>query len=109
MTGPLPLAGLLALLAGAVAAQGGAPLPEAGFRLTNQGIAPIAEVYVASAAVNRWGEDRLGSGTLAPGASAAIALPAGQCVNDIRVVFAGGRAAERRRVNTCAEGDLAFR
>ena len=31
-----------------------------------------------------------------------VRLPAGQCVNDIRAVFADGRAVERRQVNTCA-------
>jgi hypothetical protein len=38
---------------------------------------------------------------LPAGQSLMIRLPTGQCVNDIKVVLAGGRAMERRQVNTC--------
>ncbi len=98
----LPLAALACLLAFPATAQ------EASVRITNRGARAINEIYVASAAVNAWGEDRLGSKTLGNGASHLVALPPGQCVNDIRIVLDGGGAMERRRVNTCAQGDLVF-
>ena len=82
--------------------------PDASFRITNRGARAIQEIYVASAGVNAWGEDRLGSKTLGSGASHLVALPPGQCVNDIRIIVDGGEAKERRRVNTCAQGDLVF-
>ncbi|MBL6080447.1 hypothetical protein JMJ56_20730 [Belnapia sp. T18] len=81
---------------------------EASVRITNRGARAINEIYVASAGVNAWGEDRLGSRTLGSGASHLVALPPGQCVNDIRIVLDGGEARERRRFNTCAQGDLVF-
>jgi hypothetical protein len=96
----------LALLAGLVPLA--AMAQEASVRITNRGARAIAEIYVASAGVNAWGEDRLGSRTLGAGASHLVPLPAGQCVNDIRIILDGGEAKERRRVNTCAQGDLVF-
>ena len=98
----LPLAALACLLALPAAAQ------EASLRVTNRGTRAINEIYVASSGVNAWGEDRLGSKTLGNGASHLVPLPAGQCVNDIRIVFDGGEAKERRRINTCSQGDLVF-
>ena len=98
----LPFALLACLLALPAAAQ------EASVRITNRGARAINEIYVASAGVNAWGEDRLGSRTLGSGASHLVALPPGQCVNDIRIILDGGEAKERRRVNTCAQGDLVF-
>jgi hypothetical protein len=96
----------LALLACSLPMAAGAQ--EASVRITNRGARAINEIYVASAGVNAWGEDRLGSRTLGSGASHLVALPPGQCVNDIRIVFDGGEAEERRRVNTCSQGDLVF-
>ncbi|MBL6458293.1 hypothetical protein JMJ55_23420 [Belnapia sp. T6] len=81
---------------------------EASVRITNRGTRDIQEIYVASAGVNAWGDDRLGSKTLGSGASHLVPLPPGQCVNDIRIVFDGGEAKERRRINTCSQGDLVF-
>ena len=97
------LAGLL-LAAGTARAQPHDPT----FRITNRSPTTINEIYVASSGVNSWGADRLGDRTLGSGASTTIALPAGQCVNDIRVVYDQGEPAERRRVNTCSVGDLVF-
>lgn len=98
----LALAGLFA--AGAAQAQTNDP----SFRLTNNSPDVINEIYVSSSAVNAWGPDRLGDRTLASGGAYVIRLPAGQCVNDIRVVYANGQANERRQVNTCNLTDIAF-
>ncbi|MDB5371792.1 MAG: hypothetical protein JWP04_434 [Belnapia sp.] len=86
----------------------GAQPADPSFRLTNRTARAIAEIYVASSGVNSWGTDRLGDKTLGSGANTTIRLPAGQCVNDVRVVFDNGEATERRRVNTCSQGDLVF-
>jgi hypothetical protein len=66
------------------------------------------EIYVSPAGTRDWGADRLGQDVLIPGRFARISLPAGQCLHDIRVVFADGRAVERRRVDTCLLSQLAF-
>jgi len=79
------------------------------FRLANRGGATINEIYVSSANDQSWGADRLGQDVLPAGRHALIRLPQGQCMNDIRVVFADGRAEERRRVDTCAITEMAFR
>jgi hypothetical protein len=79
------------------------------FRLTNQGSRTVREVYVSSSRDSAWGADRLGAEVLAPGSRVVIRLPAGQCVNDLRVVFMDGQAQERRNLDTCALTDLAVR
>ena len=99
----LSLVVLLAVPLGAPAQQ-----PDPSFRLTNRTARTINEIYVASAGVGSWGADRLGDRTLGSGANTTIRLPAGQCVNDVRVIFDNGEATERRRVNTCSQGDLVF-
>ena len=60
----------------------------------------IIEIYVSPRAVSTCGVDLLGVNTLAPGARFNLLLPAGQCMNDARVVFNDGQATERRQVNT---------
>lgn len=108
MAKPQCLLSLLVLLAaGPVGAQAQTP-PDPSFRLTNRTARTIKEIYVASSGVNSWGADRLGDRTLGSGANTTIRLPAGQCVNDVRVIFDNGEATERRRVNTCSQGDLVF-
>jgi hypothetical protein len=96
--------------AGFAFAAGSAPAQtnDPSFRLTNNASVTINEIYVSSSATNSWGADRLGDRTLGSGSSYTIRLPAGQCVNDIRVVYANGQATERRRVNTCSLTDIVF-
>lgn len=103
------LAGLALTLAGAVApgiawAQSGDP----SFRVTNNAAGTINEIYVSSAANNDWGPDRLGERSLGSGATTMVRLPAGQCVNDVRIVYASGETTERRRVDTCKLTDMVF-
>jgi hypothetical protein len=94
-----PLLALCALagLAGAAAAQTNDP----SFRVNNRGNQTVNELYVSSSAQGSWGADHLGQNVLPPGQSYVIRLPSGQCINDIRVVYQGGQATERRQVNTC--------
>ena len=76
------------------------------FRLTNRSRAALNEVYVSPAGEDSWGEDRLGDGSLAPGRQTVIRLPRGQCLYDMRSVFANGEATEKRRLNLCTITDL---
>lgn len=101
---PLAAATCLLLGAGAATAQTNDP----SFRLTNNSGSKINEIYVSSSGVNTWGPDRLGDRVLNSGGTYTIRLPAGQCTNDIRVVYGNGEATERRRVNTCSLTDLVF-
>jgi hypothetical protein len=78
------------------------------FRLVNRTGTTINELYVSSSANANWGRDRLGQNVLPSGQSFMVVLPAGQCVNDIRVVFDNGRSQERRQVNTCELTDVTF-
>ncbi|MBS7809457.1 hypothetical protein [Roseococcus pinisoli] len=98
------LAGLGAVLAMPALAQSNNP----DFSLRNRGNVDINEIYVSSSQVDNWGRDRLGRNVLEPGRSLEIVLPAGQCVNDIRVVYSNGRSQERRQVNTCNLTDVSF-
>ena len=90
-----------ALLMLGVAAPALSQTNDPSFRLNNRTAVTINEVYTSSANDNSWGRDLLGANVLPPGQSLMIRLPAGQCLNDIRVVFANGQAHERRRVDTC--------
>lgn len=93
-------------VAGACSAQ---PVPNPSFSLVNRGTQAINEIYATPAGVDRWGRDRLGSSLITPGMAFPVRLPAdGNCLYDIRVVFADGRPEERRRVNTCQVELLTF-
>ena len=96
-----------------------APPPPAGaqnssFNLVNRGPVAVRELFVTSAGNANWGQNRLdgksaAATAIAPGASFAVRRKLDtNCVFDIRVVFADGRAEDRRAVNTCAVEDVAF-
>ena len=91
-------------IAGAATAQTTDPT----FRVNNRGSQTIMELYVSSSQDSNWGDDLLGANVLAAGQSFIVRLPNGQCINDIRIVAAGGRATERRNVNTCELIDVNF-
>jgi hypothetical protein len=95
---------LLAFLAGLNAPPAAAQDPS--FYVENRSGSQINEVYVSSANDSGWGQDLLGSNVLASGTR--LAVRPRQCVNDIRVVYANGRAEERRRVNTCNINSVVF-
>lgn len=86
---------------GQAAAGTGQALQGADFRIVNRSNRTINEIYVSSSQNNNWGTDWLGQTTLAPGRFWTIRPREGQCLHDIRVVFAGGDIFERRRVDTC--------
>ncbi len=79
------------------------------FNLVNQSRRVIQEFYASPSSQSNWGNDRLGESVLNPGQRAAIRLPAGECLYDVRIVFATGDAQERKRVNTCTINDYVVR
>lgn len=79
------------------------------FTLVNKAPQPIRELFVTPSGDANWGKNRLEQGTIAPGASTAVRRRIdGNCVFDIRVVYADATREERRTVNTCAAEDIAF-
>lgn len=80
------------------------------FRFVNRSGTTVNEVYVSLSTDSNWGPDRLGQNVLPPGSWVDIRLPAGRvCTVDLRVVYADGRAVERRGVETCSIQELNFR
>jgi hypothetical protein len=78
------------------------------FNLVNKSSQPIRELFVTPAGDANWGQNRLTS-PVAPGANfAARRKIDGNCVFDIRVVYADSTREERRTVNTCTAEDVAF-
>lgn len=83
------------------------PPDDPSFRLINRGQQPIAELFATPAGTRTWGTNRLDEGALAPAASRIFRLPrGGQCVYDLRVVFADRRALERKGADLCRITDL---
>lgn len=68
----------------------------------------INEIYVSASRINSWGRDMLGATVLAPGQTQWIVPDTSDCVVDLRVVFANGRAEERRQVNACSISRFAW-
>ena len=94
----------LVLMLGLLAASLGWALPAAAqnrFNLVNNTGQVIEQVNVSSSRVSSWGPDFLGRNVLPPGQSFWVQPPFADCVLDIRVVYQGGRAEERRGVNAC--------
>jgi len=80
------------------------------FDLVNAGSVSIFEVYVSPSSINDWGRDVLGSSVITGGGRHRIRpAAAGECVFDIKVVYRGGGAEERRRQNLCQIATLTFR
>ena len=77
------------------------PAEDPSFVLTNRSRVVLNELYLSPTGDDSWGEDRLGDGTIGAGAARTIRLPVGECLYDIRVVFANGEANEKRRLNLC--------
>lgn len=84
------------------------PAGDPSFRLVNRGQLPVAELFATPSGTGTWGRNRLDRGPLAPAASHVFSLPrGGDCVYDLKVVFADRRVLERRRADLCRITDLA--
>ena len=101
------LFGLLAVPAWMGPAQAQAQAPDPSFRVVNNTPNVINEVYASPSNERSWGRDRLGTEVIQPGGMHIIRLPAdGNCSFDIRIVYQGGSAEERRNLDTCNMVDL---
>ncbi len=94
--------------AGARAAPAG-PQGNPSFNLVNQSGRVIEEFYASPSSQSGWGPDRLGNDVVQPGGRFAVSLPVGECQYDLRVVWRGGDAQERRNLNTCEMNDYVVR
>lgn len=106
---------LALLLLGSALAPLAAPLPASAqpqnpsFNLANKSAQPIRELFATPAGEASWGQNRLTSGPVSPGASFAVRLPQGKnCIYDLRVVYADGVREQRQAVNVCRADDVAF-
>jgi hypothetical protein len=94
----LALLGMMLLTAPATAQTSRDP----SFDLVNRGTVKLSELYVTPAGDGNWGKNRLRGKPVAPGATFQVQRRAdGNCVLDIKAVFADGRIEERRGMNTC--------
>jgi len=91
------------------------PAPSAGaargnpsFWLVNASRRTIRELYASPSSQQNWGPDRLGTGVVGGGDRFAVRLPEGDCIYDVRVVWADGRPEDRRRLNLCDVIELVF-
>ena len=79
------------------------------FNLVNQSGRVIEQFYASPSSQQGWGADRLGNDVVQPGGRFAVSLPVGECQYDLRVVWRGGDAQERRNLNTCEMNDYVVR
>jgi len=92
----------LAALAVALALPAPAMAENASFMLINRGASAVRELFVTPAGDARWGQNRVSGHPIAPGGHFEVKRRAdGNCILDIRAVFADGRAEERKGLNTC--------
>ena len=75
---------------------------DASFNLVNRATSPVKELFVTPAGDANWGQNRLAGKPIPPAGSFLVKRRAdGNCIMDIRAVFADGRAEERKGLNTC--------
>jgi hypothetical protein len=98
----------LVLLAPPAFAQKGGGEAVQRVQLVNRTLATVREVFLAPANAPAWGEDRLGATVLEPGEEAEIEL-AGGCEANLRIVYPGGAAEERRGLDICAHPRIVLR
>lgn len=78
------------------------------FNLLNRSSSTIKELYVTPAGNERWGRNRLAE-PLPAGASFAVRRRIdGNCIFDIRVIYADGRTEDRRGLDSCKTEDVAI-
>ena len=76
------------------------------FVLVNRSRSSLNELYLSATGDDSWGEDRLGDDTVPGGRTRMVSLPPGECLFDVRAVFANGEATEKRRLNLCQTSNL---
>ncbi|MDB5374386.1 MAG: hypothetical protein JWP04_3028 [Belnapia sp.] len=84
---------------------GSAPPCDTSFRVVNASSGTVEKLHFSQASQTGWGLDQLGQAVLPPGQ--AIGYRAASPGDyDFRVVWANGRAAERRRIDICAASTI---
>jgi hypothetical protein len=97
---------LLGAAALPAAAAGKAP-DDPSIRLVNHDSRAVVEFFASPSGRTNWGQNRLGSSPLAPAAARLIRIAkTGDCLFDLRVVFADHAAKENHHVNLCRITDL---
>ena len=91
------------LAAGSADAQG---TQNPSFNLVNHASAAIKELYVTPAGDERWGRNRLREPLRAGSSFAVRRRIDGNCIFDIRVVYADNRIEDRRGVDSCKVDDV---
>jgi hypothetical protein len=87
-------------------AVGASPTAPKAFRLLNHGTVPVTEIAARPQGADKWLTDHLPAGSIAPGSERNLALPpGGQCVFDLRVTFADGKAREKHAADLCVSPD----
>lgn len=83
--------------------------PNPSFNVVNRASSVISQVYATPAGMTTWGRDRIADHPIPPGQTGPVRLPAdGNCVYDIRIVYADGQSDERRNLNTCNVDNVIF-
>lgn len=85
-----------------------APRGNPSFWLVNNSRRTMRELYASPSSQQTWGPDRFGAGVLGGGDRFAVRLPEGECVYDVRIVWADGRPEDRRRINLCDVIELVY-
>lgn len=78
---------------------------EGELHVVNASSRTVDRLFLAQLSLEGWGRDRLGQEVLRPGRSANYRATA-PGAQDLRIVWADGRAAELRRVDPCATGTI---
>lgn len=68
----------------------------------------IVEAYASLTSDSDWGDDRLGQSVLRAGQRFVLALPNGDCLWDLRMVYDNDRAEEKRDLNLCQVSEVVF-
>jgi hypothetical protein len=75
---------------------------DASFTLVNRGATAVRELFVTPAGDAAWGQNRVAGHPIPAGGKFLVKRRAdGNCILDIKAVFANGHAEERKGLNTC--------
>lgn len=86
-----------------------APSGNPSLRLQNGTPNVVNNVYASPSSDSNWGQDQLGADeVIQPRGSRTFSLPPGECLYDVRVIYQGGVAEERLRVDACNAGAVAL-
>ena len=89
-----------------LATTAGKPADDPSVKLVNRGNQPITEFFVAPVGHQAWGQNRLVEGPLPAATEKLIRIAKGECIYDLRVVFADRTAKEKHGADLCKISDL---